>query len=239
MEKDTFADCPKLTLLQNNMEIIPAIVPQSFKDLEDKVGQVVGLADTVHIDVCDGKFTPDKSWPFINDDGKFQLLVNEREGLPHWDDIDYEVHLMTKTPSDEMSDWTKAAAARILIPIESGSDAVVDILNEWSGVVEIGLAANMETTIETLESYLDKVQTIQLMSIGTIGHQGEPFEEKVLNKIKRLRAIGYHYKISIDGGVNFGNARRIIDAGADRLVVGSAIWESGNPIETLKKLKRI
>ena len=220
-------------------EIIPAIVPQSFEDLEDKIGQVAGLADFVQVDICDGKFTPDESWPKVNDDGKFELLVKEKEGLPHWDDIDYEVHLMTESPSDEAGDWAKAGATRILLPIEAGSDAVTDIIKEWGSVVEIGLVANMGTSVEVFESYLDKVETIQLMSIDVIGHQGEPFDEKIIDKIKRLREIGYKHKISIDGGINLENAEKLIKAGADRLIVGSAIWGSENPSETLKKFKNI
>ncbi|HEY9583998.1 MAG TPA: hypothetical protein VJI33_00230 [Candidatus Paceibacterota bacterium] len=222
------------------MEIIPAIIPQSFEDLEDKVDQVNGLADFVQVDICDGKFTPDKSWPIVgDDDGKFPLLVEEKEGLPHWDDVDYEIHLMTKTPSDEVGDWAKAGATRILVPIEAGSDAIKDIIDEWGSVVEIGLVANMETSVEVFESYLDKVETIQLMSIDVIGHQGEPFDEKVIDKIKRLREIGYKHKISIDGGINLENAKSLIEAGADRLIVGSAIWGSDNPVETLKKFKNL
>lgn len=222
------------------IEIIPAIVPKSFEDLKDKVSQVAGRVDLVQIDICDGKFTPDKSWPIENDeDEKFKVFVSQEEGLPNWEDIDYEIHLMTKTPVDEVSDWAKAGAMRILVPIETGSDAITDIINEWGSVVEIGLVANMETPVEVFESYLDKVSTIQLMSIDVVGHQGEPFDEKVIEKIKKLREIGYKHQISIDGGINLENAKKIIEAGADRLVVGSTIWGSDNPIETLKQLKQI
>lgn len=216
------------------MEIIPAIVPKNFEDLEDKVGLIAGLADTVQIDICDGKFTPDKSWPYIE---RQNHLVSEF--LPFGQEVDYEIHLMTKTPNDKVSDWAKAGAERILVSIETGSDAVTDILNEWGDVVEIGLVANMETGVEVFEAYFDKVRTIQLMSIDVIGHQGEPFDERVLEKIKKLRRIGYQRKISIDGGINLENAKKIIEDGADRLVVGSAIWKSDNPAETLKKFQNM
>lgn len=221
-------------------KIIPAIIPQSFEDLKDKVGQVVGKVDLVQVDICDGKFTPDKSWPIENDeDEKFKVLVSQEEGLPNWGDVDYEIHLMTNTPADEVADWAKTGVSRILVPIETGSDAITDIINEWGSVVEIGLVANMETPVEIFESYLDKVSTIQLMSIDVVGHQGEPFDEKVLEKIKRLREIGYKHQISIDGGINLENAKRIIEAGADRLIVGSAIWEGENIFEILKEFQKI
>ena len=221
------------------VEIVPAIIPKSFADLEEKVGLVKSAADLVQIDVCDGKFVPDKNWPLQGDDGEFAKIVKEEKGLPNWEDIDYEIHLMTESPNDEVADWAKAGATRILVPIEAGSDAVMEILSEWGSVVEIGLVANMETPVQIFESYLDKIKTIQLMSIDVIGHQGEPFDEKVLKKIKKLRDIGYKYQISIDGGVNLENAKKLIEAGADNLVVGSAIWESENPRDTIKKLKEL
>lgn len=221
------------------IEIVPAIVPKDFSDIKSKVDQVSGFTDFVQVDVCDGKFTPDKSWPFINDNGEFQSLTKEREGLPRWEEIDYEVHLMTESPSDETADWVRTGAARILIPIESGSDAVMDIIKEWGEAVELGLVANMETGIETLEAYFDKVMTIQLMSIDVIGHQGEPLDGKIFDRIKKLRRLGYGGKISIDGGVNEGNIPQLIEAGADRLVVGSVLWKSNNPVEILRQLKQL
>lgn len=219
------------------IEIIPAIIPKSFEELEDKVDQMSGYSDWVQVDICDGKFTLDTNWPIVGDNGEFRKIIKEEKGLPLWEKVDYEIHLMTKTPADEAADWAKAGASRILVPIESGSDTVIEIFNEWGNVTEIGLVANMETPVEVFESFFDKVETIQLMSIDVVGHQGELFNEKVLEKVKRLREIGYQHKISIDGGVNLENAGKIIKAGADRLVIGSAIWQSDSPIETLKKLK--
>jgi pentose-5-phosphate-3-epimerase len=192
------------------MIIIPAVVPKSLKDLENKVGAIVDLEPLVQIDVSDGKFTSDKNWPFVGDNGEFAKIKEGQAKLPFFDNVDYEIHLMTESPADEVADWAKVGVSRILVPIEAGSDAVMDILGEWGKTVEIGLVANMETPVQVFESYFDKVSTIQFMSIDVIGHQGEPFDEKVLDKIKRLREIGYKHQISVDGGVNLANAKRII-----------------------------
>ena len=219
------------------MEILPAIVPISYIDLEEKVGLIASELDLVHIDVSDGKFTSDKNWPIVENNGEFEKIVNGKKKLPFSGAVDYEIHLMTESPADEVADWAKIGVSRILVQIEAGSDAVMDILKEWGHVVPIGLVANMETPVEVFESFFDKVSTIQLMSIAVIGHQGEPFNDKVLDKIKRLRLLGYKHKIVVDGGINLENAKTVIDAGADRLVVGSVIWKSDNPTGTLKKFK--
>ncbi len=219
-------------------EIIPAIVPKKFVDLEEQTSLVYGTAECIQIDICDGKFTTDLSWPFLGDTGEFAKIVNKEKALPNVENLDYEIHLMTDTPADEVADWAKAGAMRILAPIEAGSDTVTDIINEWGSVVEIGLVANMETPVEIFESYLEKVKTIQLMSIGVIGHQGEPFDNRVLEKIKRLREIGYQHKISVDGGINLSNTKGLIEAGANRLVVNSAIFGSKSPIEMIKLLQQ-
>lgn len=218
------------------MDIIPAIVPKNFEDLENKVGVIAGLADVVQVDICDGKFTPDKNWPMAGDNGEFEKIVKGENKLPFSEAIDYEIHLMTESPADEVAGWAKIGVSRIFVPIEAGSDVVMDILREWGCVVEIGLVANMETPVAVFESYFDKVSTIQLMSINVIGHQGEPFDEKVLEKINKLRQLGYKHKIAVDGGINLENAKKIIEAGADRLVVGSAIWATDSPCDTLRKL---
>ena len=80
-------------------EIIPAIIPKSFSDLTEKLSLVTGLAPFVQIDVLDGKFTPERSWPNISaPDADFVKIIREEEEFPYWEEIDFEVDLMVADP---------------------------------------------------------------------------------------------------------------------------------------------
>ncbi|HLA25790.1 MAG TPA: hypothetical protein VJ028_01360, partial [Patescibacteria group bacterium] len=105
-----------------------------------------------------------------------------------------------------------------------------------------GIALKLETPLwvvdflsETLLATRYSLTSIQLMSISEIGYHGHPFEEKVLERIKTLREKYPDVTISVDGGVSLDNAPKILSAGADNLLVGSAIFKSDDIRETLDK----
>jgi ribulose-phosphate 3-epimerase len=220
------------------MEIIPAILPRDFNEIEEKIGLIHGLAKTVQIDVCDGQFTPSASWPYRKRDDDFEKLIHEQEGFPGWEDEDFEIDLMANRPDELVDDWVSAGASRIIIHIESKGD-IKKALVILGGRVEIGLALNEDTSLEAVEPYFEHVNFIQLMGIDNIGFQGQAFDEKVIGRIKEVRLKYPTLPISIDGGVSLENARELIAAGADRLVVGSAIFGTDNPTEALEQFKRI
>ncbi|MEI8061962.1 MAG: hypothetical protein WCG97_01565 [bacterium] len=99
-------------------EIVPAIIPVDFYELEDKVAQVAGHVRYVHIDVCDGIFVGNTSWPWL-DDKIFSQIITGEMGFPQWEDVDYEVHLMTAHPEKDIFEWIVAGAYRITVQIES------------------------------------------------------------------------------------------------------------------------
>ena len=87
-------------------EIISAILPESFDDLKDKMAIVNGLVGIVQIDICDGKFVQSKSWPYIGDyDAMYGKIINEDEGFPFWESIDFEVDLMIINPEEFVGNW--------------------------------------------------------------------------------------------------------------------------------------
>jgi ribulose-phosphate 3-epimerase len=141
---------------------------------------------------------------------------------------------MVNKPEEIVEDWIIAGAKRIVL--HTDFEKAVEIL---SGRVELGLAIEIDTPLETILSYTDKVQFIQCMGIDNVGFQGQHFDAKVIDKIKEIRKVLPEMIISVDGGVSLENAQDLISAGASRLVVGSAIFNSDNFIETLEKFKRI
>jgi len=220
-------------------EIIPAIIPEDLYDLEEKLALVANHVPLVQIDVTDGKFTPSQSWPLRKGgDDFFKKILNEEEGMPYWDLIDFEVHLMVSKPERMIPDWVRAGATRIIVHVETLTD-FASIKNEVGEAVSIGLAINIDTSIESLAPYIKDIEVVQCMGIAKIGSQGQPFDHRVIERVRELREMYRDTIISVDGGVSKENASFLIEAGADRLVVGSAIFESGAILETIEYLKNL
>lgn len=221
------------------MEILPAIMPDSYADLEAKAAKVKGLVSFVQVDIMDGVFVPSRSWPY-HEDG-----TAEKVSLPFRDALRYEVDLMVATPAEAARRWIEAGASRVLFHIESTNDPlclIEDLSAEYGasatqGVLEIGVAIDIATSNDRLEPILHEVGTVQFMGIAKIGYQGQPFDERVLDKIRELRHTHPETIISVDGGVNFETAPRLLQAGAKRLVAGSAIYTAENLAEAIEKFK--
>jgi len=221
------------------IEIIPAILPKDFEEVVDKASMVKGLVKTVQVDICDGQFVPSVTWPLKRQDDFFDRIVKQEEGLPSWQEINYEFDLMVnwRDPKD-VEDWIQAGASRIVLHVESKGD-LVEVIKTVDGQIEVGLALNIATQIDVIESFKDKIQFIQLMGIDNVGFQGQSFDPKVIDKIKAVKAKYPDLIISIDGAVSLANANDLINAGASRLVIGSAIFESDNVIETIEKFRHL
>lgn len=214
------------------MDIIPAILPKDFNELEDKVNLVKGFVDTVQIDICDGQFTQTATWPYKKNDDHFAAILEEQEGLPGWDSLDFEIHLMVNNPEEIISEWITAGAKRIIIHPKT-TQKLEECMKLMEGVVEIGFAFDIDEPVEIV----DGVDFIQLMGISHIGVQGEPFNDNVIEKVAEVRDMYPMVPVSVDGGVNLDTAIELINA--DRLVIGSAIFESENIPQTIEEFRSI
>lgn len=224
-------------------EIIPAILPRDFAELEEKVGLIKDFVKTVQIDVCDGQFTPQPSWPYRKHDDSFEKIIHEEDGFPGWEKLNFEIDLMANKPEEKIEEWVQAGATRIILHIESRGDvgAAIEALKDR---VEVGLALNIDTPISEISNpklgiVEGSAQFIQLMGIDHIGFQGQEFDAKVIDRIKEVKKMFPEYLVSIDGGVSLHTAPGLIEAGADRLVVGSAIFESDNYVDAVTSFKRL
>jgi ribulose-phosphate 3-epimerase len=231
------------------IEIIAAVMPTSTIDLQSKLAEVAGHISVVQIDVMDGKFVKNVSWPYTEDEEYFQGILNEDEGLPYWDQFDFEVDLMVVRPEEVINDWITAGVRRIVVHQES-TDNLEKILTDFRTRFpkseqpdvfdsEIGIAQNIDTPITSIFPFLDRVDFVQLMGIDMIGEQGNQFDERVLDKIRALREYAPETIISVDGGVSFETAPELIAAGVNRLVIGSAIFKSEDAVATIKEFKHL
>ena len=239
---DTYVEFIKWTTYMS--EIIPAVLAKDFGDLEEKLGMIVGKVPMVHIDVTNGTMTPSSNWPYSGDVQEFLRITEEVEGFPYWEDLSFEAHLMVSKPEEIVEDWIKAGAERIIVHLESYEDEhelsrFLSILrNKFSqGAshlgVEAGLAVNIDTPMDKLYPHVLEADFIHLMSIDKIGKQGAKFNDEIFERVKALKEKFPETIISLDGGVNLENIEALMEAGVDRLVVGSAIFNTEDPEETL------
>jgi len=231
------------------MQVIPAILPKSFREIEEKTALVRGAADTVQVDICDGQFTLNRTWPFaekgergeMRKDRDFAELLAEKKGLPYGEELDYEFDLMVTEPQEAAPDFVRAGASRIIVHIESiEPDALSVLIQEWKHAVDIGLALKPSTPLKRLETFLHEVTFVQCMGNDHIGFQGVSLdEETVLPKIAELRKRHPRLSIGIDIGVNMKTAPRLIAAGANRLVAGSAIFGALDPKAAIAQFQQM
>jgi len=207
-------------------------MPESLDEIAAMAGPVVHHATTVQLDLMDGKYVPETTWPFVRG-GEAELthLLSEDESLPFWDDLDYEIDLMIERPEQDLDTWLHLGAARIVFHYASVKD--------WDGIRAIDAVTRNFTNIGcavTVHDNLDDVCTlieegifdfIQIMGIAHIGYQGEPFEERCLGIIATLKNQFPHILISVDGGVSLDTISKLYDAGVDRFVSGSGVYGGG------------
>lgn len=210
------------------IEIIPAIMPNDFNDLNEKYSQVKDFVNIAQIDVMDGKFVSSKSWPY----NIIQGLTLDKI------DFDFEVDLMVSNPENVVEEWIKAGAKRVIIHIESVK-SIEDVFLKIPSYIEIGIAINTTTPNETIYPLIEKIDFVQFMGIEKIGFQGQAFDERVINKISDLRKNFSRIIISVDGGVSLDTAQKLVKAGASRLVSGSAIFESDDIGKIIKQLSNV
>lgn len=237
-------------------EIIPAILSKNYADLKNKISLVRGIAPIAQIDICDGAFVKSITWPFFgkNDDDTFldndldqhfRRILNEQEGLPFWEDIDFELDLMVLNAVENFDIYAKLGPRRIIFHLEAIGDTeefkhfLEGIDTYTRDIIEIGVAINPDTPVEQIFPIVNSVDFIQCMGIEHIGKQGEEFSDKCLEQIKKLIEKFPDLIISVDGGVNLQNALKIIEVGATRLAVGSALFNTNDIIGTVEQFKQI
>jgi len=216
--------------------IVPSIVAKDTLDLEYKLKQLGGsIARWVHIDVVDGEFATPACWPYTADD--IDEAIHSVSDLPK--DISIGVHLMVKDPQENLDEWIDTPVKRILVQYESPEHlqnalAVLDMSKIESGVV---LA--LSTPVEVISELPEKIKFVQLMAISKIGHYGEKLQDEIFEKVKKARELYPGVTISVDGGVKEEHLIKLAKAGADQVVMGSAIFEAGNPATELERLQSL
>jgi ribulose-phosphate 3-epimerase len=229
-------------------EIVPAILEKDFGEIKNKLTFLRGKSKCVQLDFCDGVYVQNQTWPFATgglEDFDFKKIINEEEGLPYWEDFDFEFDLMVADAVENFDIYMKLGPKRMIFHL--GAERNLEEFEHFlEGLdmyirdsVEIGLAFKPNDDLATVSRLSHKVDFLQCMGIDKIGLQGEEFDKKALENIKFLKNSLPGIIISVDGGINLENAQDLLGARADRLTVGSGIWKSGDPLGALQDFQSL
>ena len=208
------------------IRIAPSLLSADFARLGDEVRAVIDAgADLIHVDVMDNHYVPNLTiGPMV-----CQAIAPHcrRGGQP----VPIDVHLMVK-PVDALIPMFAQAGASIISFHPQASehvDRTIQLIRSFG--VKAGLALNPATPLNVLDHVLDQLDLVLLMSVNP-GFGGQAFIEGVLPKIeaarRRIQASGRDIWLEVDGGINAKNIARVVAAGADTLVAGSAVFGGGD-----------
>ncbi|MCH7408365.1 ribulose-phosphate 3-epimerase [Belliella sp. DSM 111904] len=215
-----------------SVKIAPSILASDFANLQKEIEMLnASETDYIHVDIMDGVFVPNISFGI-----PVTEAVNRHANKP------LDVHLMITNPDQYLSAFKEAGAAIISVHYEACTHLHRTLQAIRQLGCKAGIAINPHTSVELLKDVIKDTDLVCIMSVNP-GFGGQKFIEQTYAKVRRLKEIiieqGTSTEIEIDGGVNQQNAPLLIEAGADVLVAGSFVFNSADPIETIKSLKSL
>ena len=210
--------------------IAPSVLSADFGRLAEAVQKVEAAgADWIHVDVMDGHFVPNLTVgpPMV-------------EALRKVTKLPLDVHLMMTNPDAFIEEFAEAGANYLTVHVEACPHLHRTVQSIKERQVKAGVTLNPATSATTLEEILPEADLILIMSVNP-GFGGQAFIETSLQKIVRVRHMIDQAKsralLEVDGGVHLENVSRVVKAGADVLVAGSAIFNSDNFAQTIHQLR--
>ena len=210
-----------------NYVLSPSILAADFKVLGQEMKKTEGNgAAYIHFDVMDGMFVPSISFGM-------PVLASINDATEQFMDA----HLMVQEPIRYVEAFQKAGADYVTVHLEACEDVKPTLDKIHACGMKAGLAVNPETDVKELVPYLEDVEMILIMSVHP-GFGGQKFIPESLDKIREVRAMlnekNLETDIQVDGGIYVENVREVLDAGANVIVAGSAVFRGDAGENTAK-----
>ncbi len=210
------------------VEIIPAILTNDIREIEEKLSRAEGIVKRIQIDIVDGQFAANRTI-----DPSFLGNIET--------DLSLDFHLMTKEPADWVERAVRGGADRIIGQIEQMTNQVEFVGKVAQVGLSVGLAIDLATPVSALDpTILTNLDVVLVMAVKA-GFGGQKFDERALNKIKQLDELRIRddtpFRICVDGG----ETEDVIDethfAGADEVAIGSRIFD-GDLAENIRRFQK-
>ena len=213
------------------IKIAPSILSADFARLLEDVKKVEKAGcEYLHIDVMDGHFVPN-----------ITLGPAIVKSLRRDVNMVFDTHLMIENPDDYIKDFVDAGSDLIVVHAEACRHLHRTIQNIKSYNVKVGVALNPATSIESIKHIIEDVDMVLIMTVNP-GFGGQSFIESMLEKIKELKQLiddkNLNVDIQVDGGIKPDNIHKVVEAGANIIVAGSAIFNSENIEETVSLMRK-
>ena len=215
--------------MTSEFKLAPSILSADFADLKLALAQCEsGGAHWIHVDVMDNQFVPNLT---IGPPVVKSLRPKTNKFL--------DVHMMVINPENLVESFAKAGADMITFHVEATNDvqSVIDLIKATG--TQVGLSIKPSTKLEEIEPFYDQLDLILVMSVEP-GFGGQVYIEGSTERVMKIKArlkelcLQDRVLIEVDGGIKLHNAKKVIDAGADVLVAGSAVFGTDDPVQTIK-----
>lgn len=210
----------------------PSILSSDFTDLKSTIRIIeLGNADWIHLDIMDGNFVPNLTFG--------PIIV---EAINRITDLPLDTHLMIFNPDNYIEKFIEAGSDILTVHQEALIHLHRTIKKIKSYGIKAGVSINPATSINSIENVLEEVDLVLVMSVNP-GFGGQSFIKNSLKKISALREIkeknNFNFLIEVDGGIDIDNIQQVIEAGADIVVAGAAIFKDSDPVQKTLKLKSL
>ena len=206
--------------------LIPVINTKTTQKLKERINLLKNFDGIFQIDIADGKFTSWKTW---NRPGTLKK-IKKIKGR-------FELHLMVFNPEQVLPNWLESSPKRVIIHCEAIKDFSYIYELCHKNEIELGIAINPETPFIVIDKYLKKISMVVVLGV-TPGPSGQKFEWFVLDRIREFKIKYPKVLCEIDGGIDEENLEEIKKSGVDFVAVGSAIFESKDPLGRISYFRK-
>ena len=202
---------------ERRIKIAPSILSADFSRLGEQVAEAeTGGADAIHIDIMDGNFVPNITMgPMIVD------------AIRNWTSLPFDLHMMVEAPERYIDDFASAGADIITVHAEACRHLHRTVHQILEAGKKPSVAISPATPVAAIEEVIDDLNQALVMTVNP-GFGGQAFIESMLGKVSRVRALiderGLSTDLQVDGGVSASTAASVVQAGANVLVAGSAVY---------------